>query len=86
MPALHRAIALEKVDHPARCVGQDLHFDVARPLEVALGDGLEQPPFAVGVLCPVLAQQEVGARFEARRFESIDEPPTGPACTTEGGH
>ena len=30
VPALHRAVALEEVDHVARAVGEDLHLDVPR--------------------------------------------------------
>ena len=36
MAPLHRAVALSERDHVPVCVGEQLHLDVARPLEVAL--------------------------------------------------
>src|SRR6185369_13897331 len=38
MPALHRAVALEKVDHIALRVAEDLDLDVARSFEIALDE------------------------------------------------
>ena len=36
VPALHAAVALGQVDGIAVAVGEDLHLDVARPLNEAL--------------------------------------------------
>ena len=43
MPALGRAVALAEPQGPAVRVGQDLHLDVAGPLEVALHVDLGPP-------------------------------------------
>ena len=55
MAALNRALALAEMHDGAVIVGEDLHFDVTRALDVALQ---EQPVVAEGA-----------TRFARRRFE-----------------
>src|SRR5207244_13047420 len=36
VPALDRAVPLPELDHVPMCIGEDLHLDVARVVEIAL--------------------------------------------------
>ena len=59
MAALDRAVALEEVDHLPVPIGEDLHLDVARALEVALDQH------------PVVA--EGGLRLAPRHLQGLRE-------------
>ncbi len=50
MPALHGAVALPEMDDVAVLVGEDLHFDVPRPLDVLLeiDAGIAKRGFGLG--------------------------------------
>ena len=75
--ALHRAVALEEVDHVARAVGEDLHLDVAR-----VHDGLldEDGRVAEGALG--LAHAGLDRLAQVRRV--VDAPHAAAAAAGDG--
>src|SRR6266487_2960728 len=77
MASLNRALPLEEVVHAPTCVPEQLHLDVARPLQVALAEHSVVP--------------ERGLRLPSRRRESVlelrgfaDDPHAATAAACSG--